>query len=678
MKNNYSVSLLLALALFGGRLKAQDSLSQYVMDDIVITGQFEPQSVGKSVYQVRTIPMERIMAQGATQLQDVLKTELNVRFSQDLTLGESSMTLQGLGGQNIKVLVDGMPLITREGTSNSGALNQIDVNNIERIEIVEGPMSVVYGADALAGVINIITKKPENGGLDLDARIQEETAGSEYGFSKGVHNQSLGAGYTLGRFYAKGRFTHNRFFGWQGSAEGRDKQWNPKTQWLSTGMVGYKAEGAELFYKLDYLDESIDNPGLFNGTEALDQAYITKRFNHQLQGNARLSDKLGYNGAVSLINFSRRTLSTTVDRETGDVRLALGAGLQDESGYDGVSLRGTFQYKLSSQWSFQPGNDINVEQGEGARIDPASPWLNDFAFFLSSEYTPNSKVNIRPGLRVVRNSVYQSPPVIPSVNTKFQLAENLTLRAAYARGFRAPSLRELYFNFYDASHAIEGNPNLEAELSHSLNGGLTWKLLASANHFLETTLSGFYNQVDNMIGYGQLPGNSLVTTYVNIDKFRTKGLNWQTTWRTPQLEVKTGFSYTGRYNQLAVDDEELPGFTWTPEANLVTTYTVNGAGMSFNLYYKYTGILPNYEVQTNDAGEQVIQLAKISDFHMADFTVQKSLLQTLHLNAGVRNLLNVTNINNTSTATGGAHSTGGSRPIGYGRSYFLGLAFQLK
>ncbi|MEQ8534913.1 MAG: TonB-dependent receptor plug domain-containing protein, partial [Imperialibacter sp.] len=135
------IFLFTCLLVFHSGLVAQDSLKSYVMDDIVITGQFEPQSASRSVYQVRTIAMERIQSQGANRLQDVLQTELNVRFSQDMALGESSMTLQGLGGQNIKVLIDGMPLITREGTSNSGALNQVDVNNIEKIEIVEGPMS---------------------------------------------------------------------------------------------------------------------------------------------------------------------------------------------------------------------------------------------------------------------------------------------------------------------------------------------------------------------------------------------------------------------------------------------------------------------------------------------------------------------------------------------------------
>ena len=386
---------------------------------------------------------------------------------------------------------------------------------------------------------------------------------------------------------------------------------------------------------------------------------------------------MSYNGAVSLINFSRRTLTTTVDQETGDVRLALGAGLQDVSSYDGISLRGTFQYSLSPQWSFQPGYDINLEQGEGGRISADAPWLNDYAFFFSTEYTPTDKISIRPGFRVIQNSVYQAPPAVPSINTKFQLTDNLVLRAAYARGFRAPSLRELYFNFYDASHSIEGNPDLEAELSNSVNGGLSWKVMSTAKSRVDMTLNSFFNAVDDMISYGQKPSNSLITTYINIDKFKTKGLMWNTTYTGKALEVKVGVSYTGRYNQLKEDDSELPEFTWTPEANLVTTYQLEPAVMTFNLFYKYTGSLPNYEVGTDDAGSETIRLAKIDGYHMMDFTARKQLFGYLNATLGVRNLLNVTNVNNTSTDTGGTHSTGGARPIGYGRSYFLGLNFNL-
>ena len=135
------------------RAQQKDTTNSSEMQEVVVTGQYRPQSVRQSVYQVRVIPRERIEKQGAARLQDVLNNELNIRFTQDPATGGSDITMMGMKGQNVKILLDGMPLVGRQGTSNEININQIDINSIERIEIVEGPMSVVYGADALAGVI---------------------------------------------------------------------------------------------------------------------------------------------------------------------------------------------------------------------------------------------------------------------------------------------------------------------------------------------------------------------------------------------------------------------------------------------------------------------------------------------------------------------------------------------
>jgi outer membrane receptor for ferrienterochelin and colicins len=129
------------------------------LGEVVITGQYKPQSVKNSVYQVRVINSERIRQSGATEIKQVLANQLGFRFSNDNTIGTTDVQLMGMSGRNVKILLDGVPMVDRGDTRES--LNQVDVNTIERIEIVEGPMSVSYGSDALAGVINIITKKNE-------------------------------------------------------------------------------------------------------------------------------------------------------------------------------------------------------------------------------------------------------------------------------------------------------------------------------------------------------------------------------------------------------------------------------------------------------------------------------------------------------------------------------------
>jgi len=95
-----------------------------------------------------------------------MNTQLNIRIGQDNILG-SSMSINGLSGQNVKVMVDGVPVIGRlEGNID---LSQINMNNVSKIEIIEGPMSTIYGTDALGGVVNIITQDPVSDGMQFDA-----------------------------------------------------------------------------------------------------------------------------------------------------------------------------------------------------------------------------------------------------------------------------------------------------------------------------------------------------------------------------------------------------------------------------------------------------------------------------------------------------------------------------
>ena len=127
------------------------------IEEVVVTGQFRPTSLKNSVYKVRTLDQQYIQRRATTDdMATLLNMELGIRFNNDLTLGESDIQLMGVSGQNVKVLIDGVPMIDRGSTKQS--LSQIDINTIERIEIVEGPVSVMYGTDALAGVINIITQ----------------------------------------------------------------------------------------------------------------------------------------------------------------------------------------------------------------------------------------------------------------------------------------------------------------------------------------------------------------------------------------------------------------------------------------------------------------------------------------------------------------------------------------
>lgn len=641
------------------------------LEEVVVTGQFEPQSVSRSVVKVRTISAETIRAKGATRLQDVLNTELNVRFSMDPALGVSTMSMQGLSGQNVKVLIDGIPVIGRQGTSNAVDLNQLNLNSIDRIEIIEGPMSTIYGADALAGVINIITRKPEKEKLTGSVRIHEENIGNEYSFFKeGIHQESVNIGYRGKSFYTLADFGHNYSGGWQGDSTGREKQWHPKGQWIGSGVIGVQRENWNVSYRIDYLHEDLYDPAHFSGNEAIDRHYKTNRFMHQVQGAVTISDKLSYNGAVAYTDYSRETQAIVVNKTTGEETLALSG--QELTEYTGTTIRGTLQYKISGKLSLQPGYDINLESGSGGRLMAGTNSIQDFAGFLSAEIKPIKSVVIRPGLRVVHNSVYQAPPVLPSLNVKFDLSSRHDLRLSYGRGFRAPSIRELYFYFFDSNHQVEGNPDLEAELSHSFSANWNWRVRSTEKLTYTATLGGFYNTVDNMITNVLRP-NSTVYSYFNIDTYKTEGVTFNNNLSIKQLKLTLGFACTGRYNQLRSEDKSLPEFMWSPEANASVAYEFSRIGLTASVYYKYTGKTPFYQ-QNFSTTPATLNQAEIEDYHWADVSLQKTFLKRLNVVVGVHNLFDLTRVQ--STGLSGGHGSNGNS-LASGRSYYTTLVVNL-
>ncbi|NML20405.1 TonB-dependent receptor [Pseudoflavitalea sp. G-6-1-2] len=664
----------------------KDSVSNRVSDlqEVVVTGQYQPQSLRKSVYQVRTINADRIKAQAATNLTGVLNNELGIRFFNDRALGTTDIELMGMSGRNVKILLDGVPMVDRGDTRES--LNQIDVHSIDRIEIVEGPMSVSYGSDALAGVINIITKKPGKSSLSVSAGMQEESAGGEYNplLNKGMHNQYLNLGWQKNGWSIAAGGAHNDFGGWKESrdVELAKQEWHPKEQWLGNARLGYRNAAFNAWYRFDMLRETISNNGpIFEATNTTpDQNFFSRRFMHQVQAEYNFSHRLQLSGIAAYTDYSRRTQTTILDLNTGKRTLSLGEGEQDKAKFNSLVARVTAQYKVSEKLSFQPGFDFNRESASGARIQ-GTPSITDFAFFASGEWKPTEGINIRPGLRVIRNSVYDAPPVIPSINTKFDVGRDFDLRLAYARGFRSPALRELYFYFFDASHSIKGNTNLEAETSNSFNGSLTWHPVLKNDVKLKTSVGAFYNDFRNQINYGYDALNPDIMTYVNIDRFKTTGVTISSTVSYKAWQGTLGFSYIGRYNRFADDttyskNSTSPTFVWSPEVNANLSYNIRKIGTSVSVFYKFTGKRPVYQATVRD-GKPVAALAETASFHWADATVSKSLGKFITLSAGVKNIFDVTTLNSTLGDAGSVHNSGGgSVPLSYGRSYFAGIAFQ--
>lgn len=153
---------LTAINIYSQNETVKDTAKVEALEEGVVAGQHNPHSVGKSVFEVKVISRNDIERQAGNNLADVLNNTLNLNITTNTSTGKSGVSLFGLDSQYFKVLVDNVPIINEEGVGNNTDLPLINLDDVERIEIAEGAMGVQYGANAVSGIINVITKKSAN------------------------------------------------------------------------------------------------------------------------------------------------------------------------------------------------------------------------------------------------------------------------------------------------------------------------------------------------------------------------------------------------------------------------------------------------------------------------------------------------------------------------------------
>lgn len=648
----------------------------FALDDVVITGQYQPTTADRAVQRMHVIDAQRIQRMAAQNLADVLKQELNIRLSQDNILG-TSMSMQGLGGQNVKILVDGVPVIGRQDGNLD--LAQIDLSGIERVEVLEGPLSVSYGTNALAGTINLITRKNSVAATSLKATAYAEQLGRL--------NLSATAGHRIGKNELLLTVGRNFFGGWNPGQSGlydftshladtsRYQAWKPREQVF--GRLNYRwklNEGWTFNYKGELMQDRIIDRGMPRAPyleSAFDEEFLTQRLDNALFAKGDLMKGRSIDVLVAHDRYRRtrnqwlRDLTTLQDREI--------PGTQDTTRFTLTNVRAVYaNAKDSARVSYELGTDLNLETAAGDRMaNPAGERMGDYAFFGSFQWKPTGRITLRPGVRYAYNTLYKAP-VVPSVDLRIQLDTAFALRTSYAQGFRAPSLKELFMYFVDINHDIQGNADLLAEKSHNYSVALSYRKLMETG-VLRGEVAAFHNRISNLITLAQV--TDVLYSYINVGQYRTVGGSIGLGWESGHWSVGTGASITGRYDSLGVATHGN-AYQYSPEASFNLTRDFRKQDWSVSFFGKYQGEQQNYVIM-DDGG---IGQGRIASFVMADASVTKRLWQRrMAVSVGCKNLGNVTNLN-ASIGNGGAHSgtSTGSVPMATGRTFFLRLVLDLK
>lgn len=642
------------------RTSETDSIfSNKILEEVVITGNYKATGIDKSVVPTRIISLQKLSPLAVQNVGEVLKYQANLRIQQDNILG-AGLSMQGISGENVKILLNGVPLNGRQNGNID--LGQLNVNNVERIEVVEGPLSVQYGTNALAGTINIITKKNPSKPLDLQASFYHESVGhynvhANLGIQEGVHSLMTSGG-------------RNFFAGWSDANYGRFQTWKPKIQYFGDVNYALTVGKTQIGYMGNYLNEFILNRGrplLPYFKKAFDDHYTTTRFSNSLTFSRPIGEQLKTNILLSYNDYSRtkntfyRDLVTLLDFMTTD------EGAQDTTHFNLLSSRGTVTKTNSDNFNFEMGYDINVETGSGLRLKGKKQQIGDYAAFMSAEWKLNDRLTLRPGLRVAYNTSYSSP-IIPSLNMLWKVNNELNLRISYGRGFRAPSLKELYFYFVDINHNIRGNENLEAEKSHNVNTFLTYKKVVDKNIYkVESSL--FVNSINNLITLALLRGEQNEYGYINVGQFKTIGGQCYGEVVLNNLTIGSGASLIHSIN--VFNDNDYTAESWETRSNV--TYNFVKAKINVNFWFKHTGKQPGYIL--NEDGK--VQPTFLDSFNMADIGAGKTLLRDKAvLSLGVKNIFNVKNIN--SQLASGAHSSAsGSSSLATGRNFYIKCEIRL-
>lgn len=492
-----------------------DIFSFFEEEAQVITASRRLELANEAPSNITVITGERIRDSGAAKLSDILALLPGVQVIQQKN-GQENIWIRGAASiYNDKaiLLIDGFPL--KEVEYGQFPIDErLPIVDIKRIEVVKGPGSVVYGANAFTGVINIITKD------HVDVKKAEVVAG--FGNWKTQNHSVL-----IGRTFDQGGMVFSgTFLDSQGSAHSQDSSGNPTSRRrpvqnttanlkLALGEFTFAARHFE--YESGYLsfpdtrDEKLfDNINLFQlGWKRVlgDRLTLSARSFYNLFQNHRDRNEFKAD-LVTLTNILGSTDKTN----------SAGAGVYAEyspndrhaviSGIDfqrekGIDIR-RLQYETTV---------ANPVQSLVRRTDPEQPVLNNWAVFAQETWRFHPSANLNIGLRHDRHDQYGD-----QTNSRFVLAfhpdETFMSKAIYGTAYRAPSVRELYVHDYPVE-VDDGNPNLRPEKIESVELDFRYRPIPR----LQTGVALYRNIIRDFIA-----PNAAVNRYDNVGTYSFYGM----------------------------------------------------------------------------------------------------------------------------------------------------------
>lgn len=545
---------------------------QDTIAEIVVTGTGTEHLLKNAPVQTEVISGKTLENYAGKSIEDILGgLSASFDFMED-DMG-SGMQMNGLGNSYILVLIDGKRIHGDNGGQND--LSLIDPARIERIEIVRGAASALYGSDAIAGVINVIMKKPQSGFM-----AENSTRGGSYGDFR-QHNA---VGFTAGKLSSITNFNLKHSDGWQNTSiedlaqtefyidDSRNKTVNRNTSWQVAERLSYKPTDAlELYAEGNLYRKRIYRP---NGRHAsvdvkgYDMEYNNSAMSAGLQwklpkGNLLTAD-IDWNRHAYYYDY---TLTWLVDVEGLKQPYPYFPGdkaLQSDQRRGTGSVKGIFNLPYDNRLS--AGLEYRYDWLKAPqRIDAATVDDNTEALYVQDEFNLFRPLNITAGLRLNRNENF-GYRLTPKISTMLKLGL-FRLRASWSQGFKTPTLKEMHYRYIRDMNGVRlylGNKDLKPQSSNyfSLGGEYTDRKFTIA-------VTGYYNKVDDMINLvtisrSEAPGEYIlkydpvnVKQYKNIEDAKTYGVDVTLKYNlNKEISLGGGWSYLDTKANIYDEDTE--------------------------------------------------------------------------------------------------------------------------
>lgn len=506
---------------------------------------------------VQIISQKTIQQAGSLRLSDILSEQTGLFMTNGFGTGVS---MQGLNPDYTLILIDGEPLIGR--TSGVLDLKRITVGNIKQIEIVRGPSSSLYGSEAMAGVINIITDKSRKNTLGISTRYGTYNT-ADFSVKGSIRTNRINY-QGFGNFY--------RTDGFSIRPNSRERSVAPIERFTQQHNLGFRlSDRTNLSLNLRHNSETIkNNITVINNGNSINSIGVEK--NEDLNATLQLAHK--FNERVK--NTTR--LYGTQFNSSQELISDNGVPYLDAFKQQFARIENQTDLNVNKQLEFNIGGGYIHETANSTRYDNStSIKTNRIGYiYLQSEWRPLNKLTFIGGARYDNNELFAAA-FSPKLALQYKINKNISLKASIGRGFKAPDFRQLYLNFTNTaagSYSVFGSveaqkiinelnrigqisslepsfyqlSNLQPEFSTGFNVGASYQ---DEQWHISTNI--FRNNIENLIDsrlVAYKAGGAQIFSYLNVKNAFTQGVETDIKYR-----YNNQWSFSAGYQFLLTGDQ---------------------------------------------------------------------------------------------------------------------------